>query len=50
MIIIIKFFKEKYNIECTFHSTNIIYIKTSSASIFKELIKPYVIESMNYKL
>ena len=29
---------------------NILYIKTSSASTFKNLISPYIIDSMLYKL
>jgi len=45
-----KFFKEKYNIETSIRKNNEIYIKASSRETFKSLIKPYIHESMLYKL
>lgn len=40
----------EYDIETTINSRNIIRIKSNSAKIFKFLIKPYVLNSFNYKL
>ena len=48
--IIQQFFLEKFNIKTSIHKGNILYIKTSSASTFKNLISPYIIDSMLYKL
>lgn len=40
----------QYGIKTTLHSKNQLYIKRSSALLFKSLIEPYVIESMKYKI
>ncbi len=51
-----KWFKEKYNIDTTIQTTKskngaqyLIYIKASSRSIFYNLVKSYIIPSMEYK-
>lgn len=55
--LIVKWFKEKWNIECTLHKQvnneheqYLIYIKSSSRSTFYDLVIPYIIPSMSYKL
>lgn len=50
---ILKFRKllfNKFNIETTMFKDHRIYIKANSAQLFKELIKPYMHETMMYKL
>lgn len=43
--------KRKFNIETTYQPfDNIIYIRSCSVNTFDNLIKPYVIKSMQYKL
>ena len=45
--------KDKFNIECSYHSVTNgyrIYIFSTSAIDFKELVKPYLIEDFYYKL
>ena len=45
--------KDKFNIECSYHSVTNgyrIYIFSTSALNFKELVKPYFIEDFYYKL
>ena len=44
------FFKEKYDINTTIRKDNTIYIKADSKQKFKNLVSPYIIESMKYKL
>ena len=44
------FLKEKFNIECTICKNKNLYIKAKSKHIFTNLIKPYIIPSMIYKL
>ena len=44
------FFKEKFDINTTIHKDNTIYIKADSKQKFKNLVSPYIIESMKYKL
>lgn len=45
-----KFFKEKFDINTTIRKDNVIYIKADSKQKFKNLVSPYIIESMKYKL
>jgi hypothetical protein len=45
-----KFLKEKWDIEVTIRKNRIIYVKTNSRKIFINLITPYIIPSMLYKL
>jgi exosome complex RNA-binding protein Rrp4 len=45
-----KFLKKKWDIEVTIRKNGIIYIKANSRKIFINLITPYVIPSMLYKL
>ena len=45
-----KFLFNKYNIECTINSANRVHIRKISNDIFINLIKPYIIDSMKYKL
>lgn len=43
----------KYNLECSLHKDGkyfSLYIKSTSAKKFAELVKPYMIDSMKYKL
>lgn len=52
-ILIKEWFKEKWGIECTLQANNsnfVIYISSKSRDLFDNLIKPYIIPSMNYKL
>jgi hypothetical protein len=42
-------FKE-YNIDCSIHKNNVIYIKANSRIKFTKLIEPFVCKSMKYKL
>lgn len=39
-----------YNIKTNIHKGNLLYIYSESAKNFTNLIKPFIIESMNYKL
>jgi ribosomal protein S6 len=50
--IIQQMFKDKFDINVTINnqSNNLVYIPSSEFSKFKELIEPYVIDSMKYKL
>jgi len=45
-----EFLKNKYNIVTSLQSLNRLYIKSESKKIFKDLIKPYICDSMLYKL
>jgi hypothetical protein len=45
----INFMKNKYNLEFTLISRNIIRLRAKSYMLFKELVYPYIIESMKYK-
>lgn len=47
---IMNYFKEKYNINCSKHKNNILYIKKDSCKIFEDLIKDYIHDTLNYKL
>lgn len=40
----------EYNIKTTIQNNNIIYIRSESSNIFTNLVEPYFIESMKYKL
>jgi hypothetical protein len=45
--------KNKYNLDCSIHKDKhqfIIYIKTKSALTFVNLVEPYIIKSIKYKL
>lgn len=44
------FLLEKFNLETTMFKSHVLYIKQNSAHHFTELIKPYIIPSMQYKL
>lgn len=44
------FLLTKFNLKTTLHKDHGIYIKKESANTFKELISPYIIDSMKYKL
>ena len=44
------FLLEKFNLETSMFKSHVLYIKQCSASHFTELIKPYIIPSMQYKL
>lgn len=48
-----KLLYDKYNLECSLHKDRkyySLYIKSTSAENFAQLIKPYIIDSMKYKL
>lgn len=45
-----QFFKEKYDINTTIRKDNVVYIKADSKQKFKDLVSPYIIPSMQYKL
>lgn len=47
---IINYLYINYDIECTIHKSNVIYIKNNSSKIFRNLILPYLCESMKYKV
>lgn len=56
-LLIIDWFKEKWNIDCTLHTTHtnnheqyLVYILSKSRPIFYNLVIPYFIPSMTYKL
>ncbi len=40
----------EFGLSTTIHKGNVIYIKACSRDLFTQLIKPYIIESMKYKL
>lgn len=44
------FLKSKYDIECTVRKNNDIYIPSKSKEKFTNIIYPYIIESMKYKI
>lgn len=44
------FLLTKFNLKTTLHKDNGIYIRKESANTFKELVSPYIIDSMKYKL
>jgi hypothetical protein len=53
LLIIQKVFREKFGIDVTLHKQYKhwrVYVKTESAQKFKQLIEPYIISSMRYKL
>jgi len=51
VLFLIKLLKDKFNIEASYHSYyNSIYIKLKSVINFTNIIKPYIIPSMIYKL
>ena len=45
-----RFLKEQYGIETSLSQRNVIYFKAKTRDRFLELISPYVVECMNYKL
>ena len=52
-LLIQKYFKERWNIEVTIQKDGeqfMIYFPKKSKEKFAKLIKPYVIESMSYKI
>ena len=44
------FLLEKFNLETSMFKSHVLYIKQCSANRFTELVKPYIIPSMQYKL
>lgn len=48
--VFITFLKQKYNPEVSLHSRNHLYVNSKSAKIFAQIVKPYLHESMFYKL
>ena len=44
------FLLTKFNLKTPLHKDNGIYIRKESANTFKELVFPYIIDSMKYKL
>lgn len=50
LLIIKNMFKNKYNIEINVRSNNTIYIPAKYKLTFKNLIEPYIIPSMRYKI
>ena len=44
------FLLEKFNLETSMFKSHVLYIKQCSANHFTELVKPYIIPSMQYKL
>lgn len=50
VLLIQRFFKEKFDIDTTIRKDNMIYIKAKSKQKFKDLVSPYIIPSMQYKL
>lgn len=44
------FLLTKFNIETTIHSDHGLYIRKKSTKHFEELVSPYIIDSMKYKL
>lgn len=50
LLLIQQFFKEKYDINTTIRKDNVLYIKADSKQKFKDLVSPYIIDSMKYKL
>lgn len=50
VLLIQQFFKEKFDINTTIRKDNVLYIKADSKQKFKDLVSPYIIESMKYKL
>lgn len=47
---IVNFLKEKFDINCSICKNKNLYIKANSKEKFTNLIKPYIIPSMKYKL
>ena len=50
LLIIQEFFLEKFNIKVNIQASHQIYITASGKEKFKNLIEPYIIPSMKYKL
>lgn len=50
LVLFTNFLYEKWNIKTTITKRNQIYILTESKHIFKDLIEPYIIPSMMYKI
>lgn len=46
----ISFIKEKFGLEMTIQKNNILYIKANSRKKFEDLVSPYIVDSMKYKL
>lgn len=44
------FLLEKFNLETSLHTDNVLYIRHKSKVIFESLVSPYIIESMKYKI
>lgn len=45
-----KFLLQKYGIETSVSQRNVIYFKASTRNIFLDLIRPYIVDCMGYKL
>lgn len=50
LLIIKSVFKDKFNINCNIRKDHTIYIPSNSKFTFRNLIKPYIIPSMEYKI
>ena len=50
LLIIQEFFLKKFDIQVNIQASHRIYIISSSKEKFKNLINPYIIPSMKYKL
>lgn len=48
--IYVDFMKEQYNINCSIHKSGVIYVKAKSVKTFYNLVKPFIIESLLYKI
>lgn len=45
-----KFLLDKFCIKSTVHKSGDLYIRRSSSDLFKSIVKPFIVNSMNYKL
>jgi hypothetical protein len=45
-----EFLLKQWNIKTSLHKNNCIYIKAISKKVFNDLITPYIIPSMMYKI
>lgn len=50
LFLFINFLKQKYGLEVSLHSRNRLYVKAKSSKYFAHIVKPYLHESMFYKL
>jgi LAGLIDADG DNA endonuclease family len=50
VLFLAKIIASKYNLNCSLHSRNRIYIWASSVPSFISIIKPHIVPSMLYKI